>query len=464
MPFKAFFTNSTGILVSRILGFIRDLLTATTLGAGMYSDIFFIAFKLPNLFRRLFGEGAFTQAFLPSFTIAKKKAVFCASIFLNFIIFIFLLSMIVMFFASFFTKLLAFGFDEITISKAVLYVRINFWYLSFIFVVTLLASMLQYKSHFATTAFSTALLNISMIFALILSQNKEQETIVLYLSISVVIGGFLQFLVHMLAAKKYGLLKLLIGGFKKIKDGKKGNTKGFYKGFFNGVLGAGTAQISSFIDTFFASFLAFGAISYLYYANRIFQLPLAVFAIALSTAIFPKISKQVKNNKDVSVIFEKNFHILLFMLLFSTIGGIVLSKYIIKILFEHGNFTSENTIETAKILNMYLLGLVPFGIAKLLSLWLYANMKQSIAAKITIKSLFINILCCIVLFKPLGAQGLALAGSLSGLFLLCLNIKEFGVKNFLDIIKAKKIAIISLLCLVELIILMILKEILDAHF
>ncbi|MBQ8610023.1 MAG: lipid II flippase MurJ, partial [Campylobacter sp.] len=209
--------------------------------------------------------------------------------------------------------------------------------------------------------------------------------------------------------------------------------------FGHGIMGSSANQLSDFISTFIASFLATGAISYLYYANRIFQLPLALFAIALSTAIFPKIAKAIKSNNNQMALnlFKKSFSLLFFLLLFSTIGGYILSKEIIWLLFQRGEFNTQNTIESAKVLQMYMLGLLPFGLYKLFSLWLYAKMQQKIAAKIAIYSLFINTALCIILFKPLGASGLALAGSISGVFLLVYVIFVFGIRQFLGIILEK---------------------------
>lgn len=464
--FKGFFTNSFGILVSRILGLVRDLMTASVLGAGIWSDIFFVAFKLPNLFRRLFGEGSFTQAFMPSFAHAKKKGIFAASVLTKFTIFILFLTFVVLLFAAFFTKILALGFDKQTINLAVPFVRINFLYLTFIFIVTLFAAMLQYRDHFATTAFSTALLNLAMITALLLAKGKDDKTIVLYLSIGVVVGGFLQLLVHIYALKFTGLLKVLLGGFSRLRKGEKADTKGFYKNFYHGVIGSSALQISSFVDTWFASFLAFGSISYLYYANRIFQLPFALFAIALSVAIFPKIAKQIKsgNDKEAQNLLEKSFYFLLFLLLASTIGGIMLSFEISWLLFERGEFTREDTIECAKVLSAFMVGLVPFGLAKLFSQWLYSKMKQKEAAKFSIQSLILNVVLCAIFVKPYGAAGLALASSLSGVFLLYKNIKEFGFNNFLAIIKFRKFVPILAICVVEVVILYFFKGFINGYF
>lgn len=433
---RHFFTNSIGILCSRVLGFIRDLMTANALGASIWSDIFFVAFKLPNLFRRLFGEGAFSQAFMPNLVKVSQKGLFCAEILIKLSLAMLGLSLIVMLFAPLATKALAFGFSPETIALAVPLVRINFWYLLAIFIVTLLSALLQYKNHFATTAFSTALLNISMIAALFLALNLDQKSAAMYLSWGVVAGGMLQVLSHIIALKRLNLLRLLNLGIIKFAKGKRAKAKGFWQNFGHGIIGSSANQLSDFISTFIASFLATGAISYLYYANRIFQLPLALFAIALSTAIFPKIAKAIKSKNDTNAInlLKKSFSLLFFLLIFSTIGGFVLANEIIWLLFERGEFNTNNTIESAKVLQMYMLGLLPFGLYKLFSLWLYAKMQQKIAAKIAIYSLFINTALCLLLFKPLGASGLALAGSISGLFLLGYAIFVFGIRQFLDII------------------------------
>ena len=253
--FKAIFTNSFGILFSRILGFIRDLLTASALGANIYSDIFFIAFKLPNLFRRIFAEGAFTQVFIPAFARSAHKAVFSANIFLVFVSIILLITLLVNLVPQIFTKAIAVGFSAQTIELASPFVAINFWYLPLIFAMTFLSGILQYKNHFATSAFSTALLNLSLIAALYLSGDKTESEIVYYLSFGVVIGGMLQLLVHIIAIQRLGLLKLLIGGFRHIRVKSKiikKDTKKFRNNFFPAMWGNSTAQVSAFLDTFLA--------------------------------------------------------------------------------------------------------------------------------------------------------------------------------------------------------------------
>lgn len=426
MLIKSIFTNSSGILVSRILGFIRDLLTASILGANIYSDIFFVAFKLPNLFRRIFAEGAFTQAFIPSYAKTKYKIRFSSFIFLQLLSFLIVLSILVTLFSTLITKVIALGFDNATIEIAAPLVAINFYYLPLIFIVTFMAALLQYKHHFATTAFSTALLNLAMIGALLISQNYSRHEITYFLSYGVLVGGVLQVVVHLIAIKKKNLCKVFT--FRK-KEKKEENR--FYKSFFGATLGSSTAHISAFLDTWLASFLVTGSISYLYYANRIFQLPLALFAIATSIALFPMIAKAIKNKDEQRALklLKKSSLILIALLSISTLIGIVFDNEIVWLLFERGAFSSTDTTNTALVLTMYLIGLLPFGLAKIFSLWLYAYEKQFLAAKISMISLGGNIVFSLALISPFGAAGLAFASTLSGFILLFLTLKEFGLKN-----------------------------------
>jgi putative peptidoglycan lipid II flippase len=432
MLLKSIFTNSSGILVSRVLGFIRDLLTASVLGANIYSDIFFVAFKLPNLFRSIFADGAFTQAFIPSYAKSKHKIRFSSIIFLQLFGFLIILSLLVMTFSHLVAKAIAVGFDEKTIQLAAPLFAINFYYLPMIFVVTFMGALLQYKKHFATSAFSTALLNLAMIGSLLLAQNMEKYDITFYLSYGVLVGGFLQILVHLYAVKKLNLCKIF-----HFKKHEKKEENRFYKNFFSATFGSSTLHISAFIDTWLASFLISGSISYLYYANRIFQLPLAIFAIATSIALFPMVARAIKNKEeDVALRLMKKSALILFALLsISTFIGIVFNDFIIKLLFERGEFTNSDTQNTALILSMYLIGLLPFGLAKIFSLWLYAKEQQFLTAKISMYSLSTNIVFSLILIKPFGAAGLAFAGTIGGFVLFILTIKAFGFKKFIEMFK-----------------------------
>ncbi len=465
---KKIFTNSAGILLSRILGFIRDLLTASILGANIYSDIFFVAFKLPNLFRRIFGEGAFVQSFLPSFSASRHKALFSAAIFWRFFWLILGLSLLVTLFNEFFTRLIALGFNERLIELAAPYVALNFYYLDLIFCVTFLAALLQYKEHFATTAFSTALLNLSLITALVLFAHSAKPQIVWAMSVAVLIGGALQLLLHLWMAKRFGITRWLLKALVVLPKKKalvQKDLQRFYQNFFPAIWGNSTAQISAFLDTWLASFLAAGSISYLYYANRVFQLPLALFAIATATALFPSVSKALAKKDEAKALayFSKSFTLLLWLLSASTLGGVILSKEIVWLLFERGNFTRADTLAASKVLAMYMVGLLPYGLSKLLSLWLYATHRQKEAARIATYSLATNIVGSLVLLFFYQAAGLALASSLAGWVLLYKNIQLFGQKRFWQLCR-QAVSMRAILAIIALTIALIfIKKVLDGY-
>ncbi|WP_285818799.1 murein biosynthesis integral membrane protein MurJ [Helicobacter bilis] len=220
---RFFLTNASGILCSRVFGFLRDAIQAAVLGTSIYSDIFFIAFKFPNMFRRVVSEGAFVQSFLPFFLSAKKKGAFSVSIFWIFLFFILILSILVMWFAPFITKILALGYDEERINLAMPLVRIHFWYLILIFIVTYLSTLLQYKNIFWVNAYNTALLNIAMIVAMLPYQfqtsltEKELFQAVYILSYAVLIGGVCQILIHFYPLYRAGLWKLQYIGMLSLK-------------------------------------------------------------------------------------------------------------------------------------------------------------------------------------------------------------------------------------------------------
>jgi len=456
--FKSIIINFLGIFNSRILGFIRDLLSASVLGANMYSDIFFVAFKFPNLFRRIFAEGAFTQSFLPSFAKAKYKPRFTWIVFKKLFIIILILSLFVTLFSNIVTNILASGFSEEAKKLASPLIALNFWYLDLIFIVTFLASLLQYKKHFATTAFSTALLNISLIISLLLSVNLPKEQIIWYMSFGVITGGVAQVIVHLIAAKKHKIIKLIYIG---VKSKKEEDISTFKKHFLPSILGNSTAQISAFIDTWLATFLISGSISYLYYANRLFQLPFALFAIATSTVLFPKITKNLNEGKEKEAFesMKKVFWILFYLLILATIVATIASKEIVKLLFEHGAFTNKDTEFTSIALIMYMIGLIPYGLNKLFSSYLYATHKHLKAAKISAISLFVNIVFSVALIFPLKVFGLALASSIGGAVLFFLTIKEFGFNEFIKFFEKKYIFYMILVILISIILAVIFKQI-----
>jgi putative peptidoglycan lipid II flippase len=441
MQLRSIFTNSFGILLSRITGLGRDVLMASALGASVWSDMFFVAFKLPNLFRRIFAEGAFTQAFMPSFIASRHKGVFATSIFLRFLLFLVAFSLVITIFPEPMTKLLAWGWSWELIGQTAPLTAINFWYLDLIFIVTFLATLLQYKEHFATTAMSTALLNISMITALWLYMKEDPQSVAYALSFAVLIGGILQITAHLFTLHHFKLDRLLLGGWKyrKSKDIKE-EEKHFKTLFLPGILGNSTPQISAFVDTILATFLMTGSVSYLFYANRVFQLPLALIAIATATVLFPAVSKALKNKQEQKAYenLTQAFWLLAFLLGAAMIGGILLAEPIIWLLFERGKFTQTETLQTVFVLQMYMVGLLPFGLAKLFSLFLYASHRHRKAAKIAVYSLLVSVTASLILMHPMGAAGLALAGSIGGWVLFGFTVKEVGVDKFIRIIQDRR--------------------------
>ncbi|MDD5359422.1 MAG: murein biosynthesis integral membrane protein MurJ [Sulfurovaceae bacterium] len=441
MQLKSIFSNSFGILISRVTGLLRDILMTSALGASVWSDVFLMAFKFPNLFRRIFAEGSFTQSFMPSYVASRQKGVFAVAIFMRFMFIIVAFSIIVTLFPEIFTKALAWDWGKDLISKTAPLTVINFWYLDLIFIVTFLGTILQYKEHFFTTAFSTVWLNIAMIATLMFYAKSDPQMIVYALSFSILAGGLLQVITHIVAIRKKGLAKIFIGGWKyrKIKDVKK-EEKNFNRLFIPSVIGNSTAQIASFIDTSLASFLVAGSVSYLFYANRVFQLPFAIIALAITTALFPAISKAIKNKNENLAFSNLNraFWILSVLLGASVLGGILLSEPIVWLLFERGAFDLEDTKNTAYVLQMYMIGLIPFGLAKLFSLYLYAMQKHIKAAKIAVASLVVNVIFSIILMQNMGAAGLALSGSIGGFVQFILTVKEVGFSKLWQIVKSKK--------------------------
>ena len=378
---------------------------------------------------------------MPSFIASHHKGVFATAIFLRFLLFLLGFSLLLTFYPEPITKLLAWGWDDTKIADTAVLTAINFWYLDLIFIVSFFAALLQYRNHFATTALSTILLNISMIASLLMYMKEDPKIVAYALSYAVLIGGILQVIVHLIAIKKLSMHKILIGGWKyRKKTDVQGEEKKFKSLFLPSILGNSAPQLAAFLDTFLATFLVTGSVTYLFYANRIFQLPLALIAIATATVLFPAVSKALKNNNETQAYanLSKAFWLLTFLLGMATIGGFILAEPIIWLLFEHGNFTMEMSQETARVLQMYMIGLIPFGLAKLFSLFLFASHRHMKAAKIAIIGLLASATASLLLMNPMGAMGLALAGTIGGWVLFILTVREVGTDKFIAIIKSKK--------------------------
>lgn len=419
---KSFFTMSGFTLLSRLSGFARDMAIAAVLGAGTMADVFFVALRFPNLFRRIFAEGAFSASFVPIFsavlaTEGKEKAkefaerAFSVLLFslLAFSIFLIILMPEVM-------HLITPGFvkDKEKFELAVLLTQVTFPYLFFISLASLYTGILNSIDRFAVGAAAPVLLNVCCIIALLFFADV-METPAHSLSLAVSISGFLQLLWLFFDAKKVGFA-LRVKLPKLTRDVKK-----FLKKMMPGILGAGVIQINLFIDTIIASFIAEGSISYLYYADRVNQLPLSLIGTAMGVALLPMLARQISEKKMDEVITTQNraLEFVLFLCLPCTIALILLANTITIVLFERGQFEADNALATAYALIAFAVGLPAFVMTKIFTTSFFADGDTSTPVRLSIICLITNTvlnIAFIYLFPAMGFMphiGIALATSLS---------------------------------------------------
>jgi len=281
-------------LISRILGYIRDILIAFFLGASIFADAFFVAFRLPNTFRRLFAEGTFNAAFIPSYTSAntenKKKGKKFADDILGWLILILMLIVtVVEIFTPYLVYIIAPGFieNDVKFNLAVELTRITFPFLLFVSLSSFFSGILNSNNKFASAAAAPILLNIILILSLIISY-KFNLNFAKQLSYGVTLAGILQFIFLLFVAAKFYKPTLIF----KIKADSK--VKLFFKKLIPSIFSSGVTQINILVGTIIASF-EMGAVSYLYYADRIYQINLAIAGIAVGTVSLPVLSKAYKN-------------------------------------------------------------------------------------------------------------------------------------------------------------------------
>jgi len=417
-------TKAAGIvglatLLSRILGFIRDMVIARYFGAGFSTDAFFVAFRIPNLLRRLFAEGSLSIAFIPVFTEHIKKngkdeAFQMARSALRLLALLLVVVTIAgILLAPVIVHVIAPGFFADSPEKhalTVLLTRIMFPYVFFICLVALCMGILNVLGHFAAPALAPVFLNLSIIASVYFISSEMPEP-VLVLAFGVLAGGVLQLLFQLPFLVKKGFYfwekaSLYHPGLKKIG-----------KLMLPAVFGAGVYQINILVGTLLASFLKEGSISYLYYADRLVQFPLGIFAISTATAVLPSISRQAaeKDYTSVKETFAYAMRLIFFITLPSMVGLIVLSKPIVMILFQRGNFSIEATQMTAYAVLCYGVGLWAFSAVRIVVSTFYALSDTKTPVKMATISIAVNILLGISLMWPLGHGGLALATSLASM-------------------------------------------------
>jgi putative peptidoglycan lipid II flippase len=415
--FRNILTVGGWTFASRILGFARDMLIAAVLGAGPIADAFFLALRLPNMFRRLFGEGAFNAAFVPAFTAAltldgpAKARMLAARMSTLMAMWLSLLVVLGMIFMPQIMTVLTPGLldEPVRFDLVVELSRITFPYLLFICLTALVSGVLNAADKFALAAGAPLLFNLCAILSLF-ALTPFVASPAHALAWGTMVSGILQLAVVVWAAYKVGLGFPLVS-FPRITE----DAKQVLRRMVPGVLGASVTQLNLAIDMFIASWLPAGAISYLNYADRLAQLPLGVVGAAMSTALLPVLSRQLRSGKALSAhrSMNRGIELSLALTLPAAIALIITAEPIIAVLFQRGAFTAEKVAETAPALAAYAAGLPAFVLIKSLAPGFFARGDTATPVKIGIITVAFNLCLNLLLTPHLQHVGIALATSLS---------------------------------------------------
>ena len=421
-------------LISRILGYVRDILIAIFLGTSFFADAFFVAFRLPNTFRRLFAEGTFNAAFIPSYAselaVNKERADHFAKNIFNLL---FLILLILVLISEIFMPQLIFliapGFykDPEKLKLAVDLSRITFPFLFFICIASFFGAILNSYNKFAAAAAAPIILNVILIGSLFFSQWLNISD-VLTLSYAVSVAGFLQLLILLFFVRKNFKPILSI----KIKLDKQ--IKFFFRKLLPSIFSSGVTQINILVGTIIASFQA-GAVSYLYYADRVYQINLAVAGIAVGTVMLPELSKHVKNNNsdEINNLQNRALELCLFLSIPAATALVLASEEIITSLFGYGSFNSDSVTNTALALTFFAFGVPAFSILKIFSNYFFARNDTKTSFYLSVISVILNILISVSFFNKLGFVIIPIATSISSwinVFLHYYFIKKRNLYNF----------------------------------
>ncbi|MDA9956494.1 murein biosynthesis integral membrane protein MurJ [Candidatus Pelagibacter sp.] len=443
-------TFSFFTIISRLLGYVRDILIAIFLGAGPIADVFFVAFRIPNTFRRLFSEGTFNAAFVPSYSSLidnkKKSQKFANNIFTLLIIGLFFLVLAIEIMMPLFVFLIAPGFegDYQKMELAITLTRITFPFLMFISLASFFSAILNSHNKFAIASAAPIILNILLIGVLLFGKILNDQ-LVYYLSYAVTISGILQFIFLYFFVKKYFSPKINLS----LKIDKK--IKLFFKKLLPSIFSSGVTQINILVGTIIASFQA-SAVSYLYYADRIYQINLAIAGIAIGTVILPQLSKHVKNNKKekINLIQNKALELSLFLSIPAAIALLITSEEIISSLFGYGSFDELSVKNSAKALFYFAIGLPAFSLIKVFSAFFFARHNTKIPFYISLTSVLLNVSISLIFFKEVGFIIIPIATTISSWFnaillFVFLKTKNLFTFNFVFINRFIRILLASLL-------------------
>jgi putative peptidoglycan lipid II flippase len=412
---KATATTGSMTMLSRILGFVRDMVIARYFGATAGADAFFVAFKIPNFFRRLFAEGAFSQAFVPVLAEAKENGGKAAvKHLINAISFrlagiLIILTALGVFGSGFVMLIFAPGFvdqpEKFQLASDML--AITFPYLLLISLVAFSSAIMNTYNQFAVPAFTPVFLNLVLItFAVGVSPYLDVP--IMALAWGVLVAGIVQLLFHIPFLKKLGLLPVP----SRETDKGVGEVKRL---MIPALFGVSVAQINLLVDTILASFLVTGSVSWLYYSDRLMEFPLGVFGVALATVVLPGLSKKATNQNWQGFQQDLDFALRLVFILGvpATLGLFLLAKPLLITLFFYGAFDALAVEMAGLSLMAYAFGLLGFILVKILAPAFYSRKDMKTPVKVAIVALVVNMILNLIFIIPFAHVGLAAATSIS---------------------------------------------------
>lgn len=417
---KSLAAVSSMTMISRVLGFVRDTIVARMFGAGMATDAFFVAFKLPNLLRRIFAEGAFSQAFVPILAEYKTQQgeeatrTFIAYVSGLLTLVLALVTALGILAAPWVIWITAPGFadtpEKFDLTTALL--RVTFPYILLISLASLAGAILNTWNRFSVPAFVPTLLNVSMIvFSLFLTPYFDPP--VMALGWAVLAGGLAQLLYQLPHLKKIGMLVL-----PRLNLRDSGVWR-VLKQMGPAILGVSVSQISLIINTIFASFLAAGSVSWMYYADRLMELPSGVLGVALGTILLPSLAKTYASDDrhEYSRLMDWGLRLCFLLVLPCALALALIAEPLTVSLFQYGKFSANDALMTQRALIAYAVGLLGIILVKVLAPGFYARQNIRTPVKIALFTLVSTQAMNLVFIGPLKHAGLALAISLAA----CLN-------------------------------------------
>lgn len=407
-------------LVSRLFGFVRDMLLSRILGAGLAADAFFVAFRLPNLFRRLFAEGAFSAAFVPMFSKhlhgpggRAEGERFAGHVLAVFVPLLLLFTALLEIFMPALVWVMASSYQDVPgkFELTVQLTRIAFPYLMLVSLVSLLSGILNSLSRFAAAAAAPILLNICLIGGVLFIRTPPEAT-AMSLAVAVSIAGIVQFVWLLWAVKRAGI-DLRLRWPRLTPDVRQ-----LGRVILPATFGAGIYQLSQLIDTFFVTRLPQGSISYLNYADRLNQLPLGVIGIALGTAILPALSRYIgqDNRAEANRVQAQAIELAMLLTVPAAVGLGVCAWPLVSAFYVGGKFSLADAAITAQVLAALVSGLPAYVLVKVLTPGYFARGDTRTPVKTAAASLALNVVLILLLIPKYGLVGMAIATPLSSWF------------------------------------------------